>query len=180
MHAGGRVMEIAGGKAWNDLFIERIAAPLGMKNTDFHAYGPTGNPRPAGDGRSSLDDYGKFLQMILNGGELNGQRILSAKAIEEMHGDHTRGSSIRYTIFGNKGHLDPDLPKATYGVGMWREKIELEKIVIASSPGALGCYPWVDFEKKVAGAIFTRGTFSRSLPVYLRLREVVGQIADQL
>lgn len=182
MQVGGRVLEVAGGKSWNDLFVEKIATPLGMSKTDFFAYGETGNPRPAGDARSSLDDYGKFLRMILNGGELDGRRILSQTAIEEMHGDQTQGSSIRYTIFGNKGHLDPDLPKATYGVGMWREKVEPQrgKIVIVSSPGALGCYPWIDFEKKVAGAIFTRSTFSESLPVYLRLREAVSQMADQL
>ena len=179
MQVAGRIVEIAGGKPWNDLFVEKIANPLGMTKTDFFAYGPTSNPRPAGDARSSLDDYGKFLQMILNGGELSGRRILSEKAIEEMHADQTRGSSIRYTIFGNKGGLDSDLPKATYGAGMWREKMQssTRKVVLASPPGALGCYPWIDFENRVAGAIFTRGTFSRSLPAYLRLREAVRQMA---
>lgn len=182
MQVGGRVVEVAGGKAWNDLFVEKIAQPLGMTNTDFYAYGPTQNPRPAGDARSSLDDYAKFLQMILNGGELNGQRVLSAKAVEEMHRDQTAGSTNRYSIFWNKGHLDPTLPSAKYGIGMWGEKTDAQsgKILVASSPGALGSYPWVDFENKVAGVIFTRGTFSRTLPVYLRLREALRQLASEL
>ncbi|HEV2904101.1 MAG TPA: serine hydrolase domain-containing protein, partial [Pyrinomonadaceae bacterium] len=172
MHAGGRVVEVVTGKSWNDAFVDRIAKPLGMTNTDFLAYGPTSNPRPAGDARSTLDDYAKFLQMILNGGAINGRRILSAKAVEEMHRDQTRGSTIRYSIFWNKGHLDPTLPSAGYGVGMWGEKTDAQsaRILLASSPGALGSYPWIDFENKVAGVIFTRGTFSRTLPVYLRLR----------
>jgi CubicO group peptidase (beta-lactamase class C family) len=172
MHAGGRVVEVVTGKSWNDAFVDRIAKPLGMTNTDFLAYGPTSNPRPAGDARSTLDDYAKFLQMILNGGAINGRRILSANAVEEMHRDQTRGSTIRYSIFWNKGHLDPALPSAGYGVGMWGEKTDAQsaRILLASSPGALGSYPWIDFENKVAGVIFTRGTFSRTLPVYLRLR----------
>ena len=181
MHVGGRVVEIVTGKSFNDAFVERIARPLEMTNTDFFGYGPTSNPRPAGDARSTLDDYAKFLQMILNGGELNGRRVLSAKAVEEMHRDQTRGSTIDYTIFGNKGLLDPTLPSSRYGVGMWGEKTDAGsgKILLASSPGALGSYPWIDFKTKTAGAIFTRGTFSRTLPVYLRLRDAVQQIARQ-
>lgn len=180
MHVGGRVVEVAGGKPWNDLFVETIARPLGMANTDFFAYGPTSNPRPAGDARSTLDDYAKFLQMILNDGELNGQRVLSANAVKEMHRDQTRGSKIRYSIFWNKGHLDPTLPSSRYGVGMWGEKTDAQtgRILLASSPGALGSYSWIDFENKVAGAIFTRGTFSRTLPVYLRLREALTKTAN--
>jgi CubicO group peptidase (beta-lactamase class C family) len=182
MQVGGRVVEMAGGKPWNDLFVEKIAMPLGMANTDFFAYGATSNPRPAGDARSTLDDYAKFLQMILNGGEFNGRRVLSAKAVEEMHRDQTRGSTIRYSIFWNKGQLDPALPSARYGISMWGEKIDAQtgRMVLASSPGALGSYPWIDFENKVAGAIFTRGTFSRTLPVYLKLREAVRQVAGKL
>jgi CubicO group peptidase (beta-lactamase class C family) len=181
MHVSGRVVEVAGGKPWNDMFVEKIARPLGMTNTDFFAYGPTSNPRPAGDARSTLDDYAKFLQMILNGGEFNGRRVLSAKAVEEMHRDQTRGSTIKYSIFWNKGHLDSTLPNGTYGVGMWGEKTDEQsgKILLASSPGALGSYPWIDFKTKTAGAIFTRGTFSRTLPVYLRLKEALHQTANK-
>lgn len=181
MQVGGRVLEVVGGESFNDLFVRKIALPLGMASTDFYAYGATDNPRPAGDARSTLDDYAKFLQMIVNGGEFNGRRILSAKAIEEMHRDHTGGSSIKYSIFWNKGHLDPTLPSARYGVGVWGEKIDPRsgKILMASSPGALGSYPWVDFENKVAGVIFTRGTFSRTLPVYLKLREAVRRMANK-
>jgi len=40
---------------------------------------------------STASDYAKFLQMTLNGGQLNGERILSPKAIELMTADHLRG-----------------------------------------------------------------------------------------
>jgi CubicO group peptidase (beta-lactamase class C family) len=81
MHVGGRIAEIVSGKSWNELLVERIATPLGMSNTDFFAYGPTGDPRPAGDARSSTDDYARFLQMILQRGHFDGKRILSEASV---------------------------------------------------------------------------------------------------
>ena len=37
---------------------------------------------------STATDYATFLQMMLNGGELNGTRILSRKTVESMISDH--------------------------------------------------------------------------------------------
>ena len=37
---------------------------------------------------STLDDYFRFAQMLLNGGELNGVRLLSPRSIELMASDH--------------------------------------------------------------------------------------------
>lgn len=92
MHVGGRIAEIVSGKSWNELFVTRVAAPLGMSHTDFFAYGPTGNPRPAGDARSSVDEYARFLQMILQRGSFGGKRILSESSVVEMHKDQTAGT----------------------------------------------------------------------------------------
>ena len=172
MHVGGRVAEVATGKAWNDIFIERIAGPLGMQQTDYHAYGATQNPRPAGDARSSLDEYGRFLQMLLNRGVFEGRRVLSQEAVAEMLRDQTDGATLTYTIFHDKGHLDPDLPNARYGLGVWLEKHDSDtgEVLEASSPGALGAYPWLDLGNNIGGIILTRNTFSRSLPVYLKVK----------
>ena len=38
---------------------------------------------------STASDYGRFLQMLLNGGELDGQRLLSPKTVELMTTNHT-------------------------------------------------------------------------------------------
>ncbi|HUE82113.1 MAG TPA: serine hydrolase domain-containing protein [Pyrinomonadaceae bacterium] len=172
MHVGGRVAEVATGKAWNDIFIEKIAGPLGMQQTDYHAYGATQNPRPAGDARSSLDEYGRFLQMLLNRGVFEGRRVLSREAVAEMLRDQTDGATLTYTIFHDKGHLDPDLPNARYGLGVWLEKHDSDtgEVLEASSPGALGAYPWLDLGNNIGGIILTRNTFSRSLPVYLKVK----------
>jgi CubicO group peptidase (beta-lactamase class C family) len=97
-----------------DVFLsKRIFEPLGMKDTGFwvdpakkdritniHAYGPDkkiitgttqGNPtrKPvflSGSGGllSTTEDYFKFAQMLLNGGEANGKRFLKKSTVELM------------------------------------------------------------------------------------------------
>ena len=39
---------------------------------------------------STAPDYGRFLQMLLNGGELDGVRLLSPRTVALMHENHTR------------------------------------------------------------------------------------------
>jgi CubicO group peptidase (beta-lactamase class C family) len=38
---------------------------------------------------STITDYGRFLQMLLNEGELDGVRLLSPKTVQLMHANHT-------------------------------------------------------------------------------------------
>ena len=38
---------------------------------------------------STASDYGRFLQMLLNGGELDGARLLSPRTVALMHENHT-------------------------------------------------------------------------------------------
>ena len=40
---------------------------------------------------STADNYARFLQMMLNGGTLDGRRVLSRKTVELMTADHLRG-----------------------------------------------------------------------------------------
>ena len=40
---------------------------------------------------STLDDYARFYQMLLNGGELDGVRLLGRKSVELMRSDHLGG-----------------------------------------------------------------------------------------
>jgi CubicO group peptidase (beta-lactamase class C family) len=178
MHVGGRIAEVVSGKSWNELFEEKIAAPLGMAATDFFAYGSTQNPRPAGDARSSADDYGRFLQMILQRGTSNGKQILSASSVVEMHKDQTSGARIGYTIYEKHAARDPSLPLARYGLGVWREKVDdaSRQLREASSQGALGFTPWVDVERSLAGVLSVQSSFSRVMPVYLELKQEIRRI----
>ena len=54
--------------------------------------GPGRYPMPAGGLFSTAADVAKFCQMVLNGGELNGKRYLSAKAVKEMTSRQTPAS----------------------------------------------------------------------------------------
>ena len=178
MHVGGRIAEIVTGRPWNDLFVERIAAPLGMGSTDFFAYGPTGNPRPAGDARSSADDYGRFLQMLLQRGTFNGKQIFSDASVVKMHKDQTGGARIEYTIYEKHRALDPNLLLARYGIGVWREKVDTssQQLQEVSSQGALGFSPWIDVERNLAGVLSVQSSFSSILPAYLELKDEIRRI----
>lgn len=174
MHVGGRIAEIVSGKSWNELFVERVAAPLGMLHTDFFAYGPTRNPRPAGDAKSSTDDYARFLQMILQRGGFGGKQILSEASVLELHKDQTGGARIVYTIYEKHAALDESLLLARYGIGVWREKTDASgQLLEASSQGALGFSPWIDFERNLAGVLSVRSSFSEALPEYLAVKEQI-------
>ena len=178
MHVAGRIAEIVSGKSWNDLFVERIAMPLGMTKTDFFAYGPTSNPRPAGDVRSSADEYARFLQMLLQNGSFEGKQIVSPQSVIEMHKDQTGGARIEYTIYEKHRALDPNLLLARYGIGMWREKFnpDNQQVLELSSQGALGFTPWIDVELRLAGVLSVQSSFSRVMPDYLELKEEIRKV----
>lgn len=73
---------------------------------------------------STTRDYGTFLQMILNGGVLNGTRILSRKSVELMTANHL-------------GDIDYS-PGAGFGLG-FEVITDLGKF---GKPGSKGAYGW--------------------------------------
>ena len=108
----GRVIEVVAGESLYQFEKERLLDPLGMKDTGFYVTDPAkrpliaepfvddrtigagaqiGDPRVAwkmesgGGGMvSTIDDYARFAQMILNGGTLDGKRYLSPKTVAYM------------------------------------------------------------------------------------------------
>lgn len=107
----GRVVEVVSGKSLDDYFEERILKPLDMVDTAFYVpaskadrfaanYGPglimIDNPAKSpyltppkffsgGGGLVSTSrDYTRFCQMMLNGGELEGTRLLKRETVELM------------------------------------------------------------------------------------------------
>lgn len=73
---------------------------------------------------STAGDYARFLQMTLNGGELNGVRILGPKTVELMTSDHLR-----------------DIPFQA-GTGMGLGFSVLKDIGARGTMGSLGEYGW--------------------------------------
>jgi CubicO group peptidase (beta-lactamase class C family) len=156
MQIAGRMAEIATGKDWESLFQEKIAAPLEMTNTHFTPVDPTGghNPMIGGGARSTLHDYGHFLEMILNDGVYKGKRLLSAKAIREMQADQVKGASVSPGEYVEKSRAVKHT--SIYGLGEWRELInDKDEAVLISSPSWAGAYPWIDKENNVYGFYLT-------------------------
>ena len=117
----GRVVEVASGEPLDQFLQSRIFAPLHMVDTGF--YVPEAklgrlvdSPMPerpriwdvtkpaklfSGGGGlvSTAPDYLRFCQMLLNGGELDGVRVLSPQAVKEMT---TNALPPDIRIFGNE------------------------------------------------------------------------------
>ncbi len=74
---------------------------------------------------STLDDYSRFASMLLNGGELNGVRILSREGVRAMHTE------------APLNHLEPE-PGYVWGLGV---KIRSDSVK-GNSPLKSGSYGW--------------------------------------
>jgi len=143
----GAALEVASGQTLDDLLEDRIFGPLGMEDTSFWVdekdasrvaepiFGPmTDNTQirgmlAGGHGlNSTAEDYARFALMLLNGGALDGTRILSASGLDLMReGTLGPGVSRQYFFYGDIGdwglgfHLQPttDDPDGPHNFG-WR------------------------------------------------------------
>jgi serine-type D-Ala-D-Ala carboxypeptidase len=157
MQVAGRMAELATGKSWEVIFQEKIAGPLGMQSTHFTPVDttPGHNPMIGGGARSSLHDYARFLQMILNEGIFNGKRILSARAIKEMQANQIRNARVDAGEFVERARSS--VRKDIYGLGEWREEVNSKgQPTLISSPSWAGAYPWIDKKNSVYGFFLTR------------------------
>lgn len=75
--------------------LERTPNAGGMVSQGAYADGPRVSFSGGAGLLSTAGDYGRFLQMMLNGGELDGKRILSRKSVELMLSDHLRNVFFR-------------------------------------------------------------------------------------
>jgi len=118
----GRVVEVVSDRSLYQFEKERILDPLGMKDTSFYVLDPAkqsriAEPLPANrvlaSGNEMFDprveaklesggggmmgtamDYARFCQMLLNGGTLDGKRILGPRTVAYMASDHL-GNTIK-------------------------------------------------------------------------------------
>ena len=163
----GRIVEIVSGKSFEQFIAERIIQPLGMKDTTWHpdaaqrerlarTYKLSGDKlvpahnafltsepdilreaEPSGGLFSTALDMARFYQMVLNGGDIDGKRIVSAKGVAEMTKPHTAGGrAIQYGLgwFNNatEKKTTPHFSDKSFGHG-----------------GAFGTHGWMDPEKKM-------------------------------
>ncbi len=147
LQIAGAVIEKISGKSFEILFAERIAEPLGLKNTDF-GKGPVA--LPAGGASSTPEDYLNFLTMVLNKGKYKGRQILKEETIQEMEINRL-GSDVRIA------YSPAEAEGLGYGYGEWVAKdSEAGKPgKWVTSPGLFGSFPWVDNDKHYCAFLMT-------------------------
>ena len=200
----GRVVEAASGKRLGDFMAERIFKPLRMNDTAFSVPDakkgrvaasfdkdpvngtpfrlidvskPPGNDSGGAGAVSTAPDYLRFAQMLLNGGVLDGRRIMSRATIKYMASDHLAGRiPIAPTIGGGV------LSNANYTFGLGVAVRPGDGFVNAPGSagdfywgGYAGTYFWVDPKEQVTAVIMMQSpgvqrAFHRNL-----LRQLVYQ-----
>ncbi len=153
----GRIIEVVSGKTLGAFLTERILAPLQMAETGFHTAeanaGRLAEPFPtdpwngdkvqlfnmlekpvmeSGGGGlvSTTMDYARFCQMLLNGGALDGVRIIGRKTLHLMSSNHL-APSVK---------VDSPLMPAGHGFGLGFAVRTHDGL--APFPGSLGEFFW--------------------------------------
>jgi methyl acetate hydrolase len=185
----GKLVEKASGQKLEDYFRQHIFAPLKMADTSYNvpqdkaarlvaAQQRAGErmdgaivlqtpqpgltiPEPIGGGglASTANDYGRFVRMLLNGGELDGVRLLKAETVALMGENHIGAVSVPA--------LKTALPRSAdfsfiadgrdkWGLGFL---ITTDQVSGKRSPGSLSwgginnTYFWIDPSRGIAGVI---------------------------
>ena len=181
MNVVGRIIEVASRKSYEEFLQDRIFRPLAMTNTTFHPtekqkkrlatmYGPGKNgeglqptknwivedsnsapANPSGGLFSTATDMAKFYQMILNGGKLDGVRIVSEDAVKQMQTLQTGELKTGFT------------PGCGWGLG-WcivREPQDVTGSLSAGSfghGGAFGTQGWIDPSRNMIFVLMVQRT----------------------
>jgi CubicO group peptidase (beta-lactamase class C family) len=177
----GRVVEVASGKELDEFLRERIFKPLGMRDTSFlpekdkmdrvavlYKWDKDKKITPTVKGDftvegsatyfsggaglfSTAGDYARFLQMLLNGGELNGVRLLKTETVKQMTQNQI-GKKAMFTPAHGDGF--------GYGFGVVTTPVAHDKthtsIGSFSWAGAFYTFFWVDPSKELLGAMMTQ------------------------
>ncbi len=99
---------------------------------------------------STIGDYLRFCQMLLNGGELNGARLLSPKTVQLMTSNHLTGTGDVFSRGGTGFGLGVavSLNQAAFG--------ELGSDGEYNWGGAAGTKFWIDPQEKLIGIFMTQ------------------------
>ncbi|MBY0296590.1 MAG: beta-lactamase family protein [Methylobacterium sp.] len=204
----GRVIEKVSGQRLSAFLDARLFRPLGMSDTGFSLPAEkmgrlaqafptdpaTGNPNrvidvsapPKNDSGgagavTTAADYLRFCQMLLNGGEIDGTRLLSRTTVALMTADHLP-PAIRQTV--QPGEQLLGVQGYTFGLGFAVRREQGLAGVHGSAgeytwAGYAGTYFWVDPKEQLVGILMTQAP-GPSRPYYRRLvRGLVYQaIAD--
>ncbi len=113
---------------------------------------------------ATAEDYARFLQMLLNGGELQGARVLSPKTVELMIADHAGA------LYKTQG----------FGLGFWIT----DRLGRNGQPGTVGAFGWggayyttywVDPVEKMVCVLMTQLLPAGSIDLQAKFKTMVYQ-----
>jgi CubicO group peptidase (beta-lactamase class C family) len=181
----GRLIEVVSGKTLGAFLTERILAPLQMAETAFHT-GPENADRLAepfpvdpwsgekvqlfdmletpvmesgGGGLvSTTMDYARFCQMLLNGGVLDGNRIIGRKTLQLMASNHLDPSVKLESHLVPAGH--------SFGLGFAVRTLEGMAPFAGSVgqffwSGMAGTFFWIDPKEELFAVFMSQGPGQR-------------------
>jgi CubicO group peptidase (beta-lactamase class C family) len=174
-----RIVEVASQQPFDEFLRERIFEPLDMPDTAFSYTGRQAERLAAVHARregqlqatprdlsqvvyhsgasalsASVEDYLQFAQMLLNGGELNGKRLLGPRTVEMMTANHT-GDRVN-------GQFGRPARGMGFGLGM---QVVLDPIAAElavskgaiSWPGGSGVAHWIEPAEELVSIYFIQG-----------------------
>jgi CubicO group peptidase (beta-lactamase class C family) len=161
--ADKRVRLTAVYSAQEDGTIARAPDGAGMANQGQYVEGPR---KAYGGGAgllSTAGDYARFLQMLLNGGELDGVRVLSPASVRLMTSDHVpnylgtdRGFGLGFEIIEDLGSFGQLGSEGAFGWG-----------------GAYHSTYWVDPKEDMVVVYLTQLAPARSIDDFGKLRALI-------
>ncbi len=188
----GLIVEAVSGRRLGDFLEERLWRPLGMSDTSFvlspanagryarafpndpltgqpqtvhHATGNVMKWESGGGGAvSTAADYLRFTQMLLNGGSLNGVRILGPKTVELMRADQLGPGIVNRIVT-----MDPSCDGYGFGLGFAVRKQAGVAAMLGTAgdyywSGVYGTYFWIDPAEQLTVV------FMAAAPGLMRLR----------
>ncbi len=203
----GRVIEAVTGQRLNDFMQQRLFKPLKMKDTGFEVpaahmgrvaepfatdpmTGVTnklidisqtpGNDSGGAGAVSTAPDYLRFCQAMLNGGQLDGARILSRSTVQLMTADHL-GTTIATPV--NPGQLLLGSPGYTFGLGFLVRQADGIAPVHGSAgefmwAGYAGTYFWADPKEQICTVYMTQSPSPLRAHYRRMLKALVAQALD--
>jgi len=215
----GRLVEKASGQKLEDYFRQHIFAPLGMSDTSYNvpqdkaqrlvaAQQRNGErmdgaivkqavqpgltiAQPIGGGglASTASDYGRFVRMLLNGGALDGTRVLKPETVALMGQNHIGNVSVPALASALPRSRDFSFiadGRDKWGLGFL---ITTDHVPGKRSAGSLSwgginnTYFWVDPARGIAGVImmqFLPFADPKALAVYDAFERATYQLADAI
>ena len=213
----GRLVEKVSGQKLEDYFRQHIFTPLKMTDTSYNVPEQRGArlvaaqqrdgermdgaivktpvqpgltiPQPVGGGglASTASDYGRFVRMLLNGGELDGARVLKAETVALMGQNHIGNVSV--PALGSALPRSRDFTFIADGRDKWglgflitTDHVPGKRTAGSLSWGGISnTYFWVDQNRGIAGVILMQYlpfADPAALAVYDAFERAAYQLAD--